>query len=220
MRMLVVSALIVVCDQVTKLLVKGFSVPILGLQVEGMKFGTSRPILGDFLRLTFVENPGMAFGIDLGGKLFFSIFTLLASVAIFIYFLSMKSTAAPYRFSLAMILGGAFGNLIDRVFYAAFFNEGPLFYGKVVDFIDVDFFNINLFGYQLSRWPVFNIADASVTVGVILMLFVHRSVQEEISPSAEAAGLSSPDPGNGEQSELSLQDDISSPDNPSTPTQL
>jgi signal peptidase II len=74
-----------------------------------------------------------------------------------------------------MILGGALGNLIDRVFYGVIFGDAPLFYGKVVDFLDMNFFDINLFGYQLTRWPVFNIADASVTLGVLLLLFFHRS---------------------------------------------
>ena len=65
-----------------------------------------------------------------------------------------------------MILGGAVGNMIDRMFYGVLYGEAPLFYGKVVDFFDVDFPDIDLLGYQLTRWPVFNIADASVTVGV------------------------------------------------------
>jgi lipoprotein signal peptidase len=74
-----------------------------------------------------------------------------------------------------MILGGAVGNLIDRVFYGFLFDEAPLFYGKVVDFFDVDFFNVTIWGYHLSRWPVFNIADASVTLGVLVLLFTHRT---------------------------------------------
>ena len=100
-----------------------------------------------------------------------------------------------------MILGGALGNLIDRVFYGVFFGDAPLFYGKVVDFLDMNFFDINIFGYQLTRWPVFNIADASVTLGVLLLLFFHRSagVGERAGaappyvtgPAEEAAGRGS-----------------------------
>ncbi len=70
MRVLYVTGLVVLFDQVVKLLVKGFEIPFLNLYVSGMALGTSYPIFGDFLRLTFIENPGMAFGIDLGGKLF------------------------------------------------------------------------------------------------------------------------------------------------------
>ena len=74
MRVLILSVLLVVADQISKLLVKGFTIPALGIHLEGMQYGASRQILGDFFRLTYIENPGMAFGIDLGGKLFFSIF--------------------------------------------------------------------------------------------------------------------------------------------------
>lgn len=177
MRVLVLSVLIVVSDQITKLMVKGISIPALGIHFEGMRYGSSTPVWGDFFRLTYIENPGMAFGIDLGGKLFFSIFSVLASGAILIYLFKARTEPLGFRLSLALILGGAIGNLIDRVFYGVIFNEAPLFYGKVVDFFDVDFFNISIGNYHLSRWPVFNIADAAVTVGVVLLLIFHRSTQ-------------------------------------------
>jgi len=178
-RVLWVSFTIVFADQLTKLMVKGASIPWLGINFRGLPLGSSRPIWGDLLRLTYIENPGMAFGIDIGGKLFFSIVSIVASIGIVIYLYKMRHESLPYRFSLAMILGGAIGNLIDRVFYGVLFDDGGLFYGKVVDFIDADFFNINIFGYHLTRWPVFNIADASVTCGVILLLIVHRTIGKE-----------------------------------------
>ena len=188
MRVLILSGLIIVCDQVTKLLVKGIELPWLGLSVKGMQYGVSRPVLGDFFRLTYIENPGMAFGIDIGGKLFFSLFSVVASIAILLYLYRARNESLGFRISLAMILGGAVGNLIDRVFYAAFFDNGPLFYGRVVDFLDVDFFNIDLWGYHLSRWPVFNIADASVTVGVVLLLFFHRQPSSTETKTTAADG--------------------------------
>lgn len=175
MRVLYLTGFIVFCDQVTKLLVKGFSIASLGITVGGMPYGSSRPLLGDFFRLTYIENPGMAFGIDVGGKLYFSIFSIVASIAIVIILFRSRREPLGFRMSLAMILGGAVGNLIDRVFYGVIFREAPLFHGKVVDFFDVDFFDFNLFGYHFSRWPVFNVADASVTIGVILLLIFHRS---------------------------------------------
>lgn len=55
----------------------------------------------------------------------------------------------------------------------------PLFHGRVIDFIDFDFFKIDIFGYNFSRFPVFNIADASVTIGVILLLIFHKKTMEE-----------------------------------------
>ncbi len=180
-RVLWVTFFIVIVDQLTKLLVKGISIPSLGVSIRGMRYGFSTPVLGDFFRLTYIENPGMAFGIDIGGKLFFSLFSIALSAGILYYLYKARNEKLAFRFSLALILGGAIGNLIDRTFYGVIFEEAPLFYGKVVDFFDVDFFDINLFGYSLSRWPVFNIADAAVTVGILLLLFVHR--QHEVSPS-------------------------------------
>lgn len=176
MRVLILTALIVLSDQITKILVKGITIPALGLDIQGMRYGSSNPVIGEFFRLTYIENPGMAFGIDLGGKMFFSVFSVLASLAILFYLFNCRKEPIGFRLSLALILGGAVGNLIDRVFYGVIFNEGPLFYGKVVDFFDVDFFDITIGSYHMTRWPVFNIADASVTVGVILLLFFHRSV--------------------------------------------
>ena len=88
------------------------------------------------------------------------------------------------------------------------FNDGGLFYGKVVDFIDADFFDINVLGYHLTRWPVFNIADASVTCGVLLMLFAHRKkVVEEAGVTINDSG--SPD---------IIGASVFSPDSPSSPS--
>ena len=201
MRVLIVSFVIVISDQLAKLFVKGVSFPALGISLTGVPYGSSRPLLGNFLRLTYIENPGMAFGIDIGGKLFFSLFSIVASAAIVAYMYHARRESFGFRLSLAMILGGALGNLIDRVFYGVAFGDAPLFYGKVVDFLDMNFFDINIFGYQLTRWPVFNIADASVTLGVLLLLFFHRSagVVERAAagspyvqgPAEEAAGRGS-----------------------------
>lgn len=174
MRILYVTLGIVVADQISKLLVKGFAVPSLGIVHTGYPIGTSFSVVGDLIRLTYIENPGMAFGIDFGGKLFLTLFSIAASIGIFLYLLRIKKESFIVRLSLAMILGGAIGNLIDRVFYGVIFGNAPLFYGQVVDFVDVDFFNLTLAGYSITRWPVFNIADASVSVGVVLLLLFHR----------------------------------------------
>ena len=181
MRILYFSLSIVVADQATKLAVKGFSLASLGIRVNGMGLGASKPILGEFLKLTYIENPGMAFGIDFGGKLFFSIFSIVASIGILVYLYKARGESFSQRFALAMILGGAVGNLIDRVFYGILFNNAQLFYGRVVDFIDLDFFDLHFFGYHLSRWPVFNIADASVTMGVLLLVVSHGRVTKPTS---------------------------------------
>jgi signal peptidase II len=89
------------------------------------------------------------------------------------------------RLSLAMILGGAVGNLIDRVFYGVFYGYAPLFYGKVVDFIDMDFFKINFFGHHYDRFPIFNIADMAVSLGVVLLILCHNKMTSKETELAE-----------------------------------
>ena len=174
MRVLYWTGLIVVIDQASKLLIKGgFVLPFIGYW-PGMEIGTSVSVVGNFFKLTFIENPGMAFGIDLGGKFFLTVFSTLASAGILYYLFKIREEALIIRVSLAMILGGAVGNLIDRVFYGVIFGDGPLFYGKVVDFFDVDFFNIDVAGFHITRWPIFNVADAAVSIGVVLLLIFHR----------------------------------------------
>jgi len=199
-RVLILSGIIILCDQLTKLMVKGIHIPALGISWTGMPYGSSRPILGDFFRLTYIENPGMAFGIDVGGKLYFSIFSIIASIAIVYYLYRTRHESLGFRMALAMILGGAVGNLIDRVFYGVLFDDAPLFFGKVVDFFDLDFFNITIGGYHMSRWPVFNIADASVTLGVLLLLFTHRTaIAHDESPAVRQGGEASVRTGPGQQ---------------------
>ena len=174
MRVLYVTGFIVLLDQAAKLFIKGFDIPFLHLYHLGIPLGASYPIFGDFLRITFIENPGMAFGIDVGGKLFLTVFSIVASIGIFVYLFKIRQEALIIRLALALILGGAIGNLIDRVFYGVIFGEGSFFYGKVVDFIDVDFFNIDFLGYHINRFPVFNVADSSVSIGVVMLLLFHK----------------------------------------------
>jgi len=189
-RVLILTACILFTDQLTKLFVKGFRIPFTDIAVDGMVYGSSKPILGEFFRLTYIENAGMAFGIEFGGKLLLSLFSIVACCFIVYYLYKIRSEAIGLRISLALILGGALGNLIDRTLYGVFYAEAPLFYGKVVDFLDVDFFNINVFGYHMSRWPVFNVADASVTIGVLLLLIVHRPISSRKTISAETVAPS------------------------------
>jgi signal peptidase II len=168
---------VVLIDQVSKFLVKGGTIPFLNIHVQGMDYGSSINVFGDFFKITFVENPGLAFGIDVNetSKLFLSIFTLLATIGIFFYLYKSRSEKLIVRVALALILGGAIGNLIDRTFYGVFYGYAPIFYGKVVDFFNADFFDFTLFGRTYDRFPVFNVADSSVTIGVILLLLFHRT---------------------------------------------
>jgi signal peptidase II len=192
MAVLIVSFLIVLCDQVSKLLVRGVQIPALGISWQGIPYGTSVPVLGDFFRLTYIENSGMAFGIDVGGKIFFSLFSLFASIALIVYLHRVRTASLGFRLALAMILGGAVGNLIDRMFYGIAFGYGPLFQGRVVDFFDCAFFKIDLFGYHISRFWVFNVADASVTIGVILLMLFYRAAAPQEAPVAPSSPTEPP----------------------------
>ena len=85
------------------------------------------------------------------------------------------------------------GNLIDRIFYGVIFGEAPLFYGKVVDFIDVDFFHIDFLSIHMDRFAIFNVADSAVTIGIVLMLLFHRrftNIEESITSRSSMPNLS------------------------------
>lgn len=146
-----------------------------------MHLGKSISVIGDFFRITFTENPGMAFGFDPGSdfKLLISVFSLVASIGLLIYLFVVRNKSLSLRIAIALILAGAVGNVIDRMFYGLIYDYAPLFYGKVVDFFDFDFINFSLFGRSYDRWPIFNIADASVSIGVFILLFFYKQHQED-----------------------------------------
>ena len=123
----------------------------------------------------------MAFGFNPGSdfKLWISIFSLIASIGLVVYLYIVRNNTLSLRIALAMILGGAIGNLIDRTFYGIIYKYSPVFYGKVVDFLDFDFFNFAIFGRNYERWPIFNIADAAVTTGVLILLLFYRQHKRE-----------------------------------------
>ena len=186
MKVLWITFTVIAADQLSKLYIKGISIPFLNIKLTGMYQGESIPVIGNFFKITFIENPGMAFGFDPGSgyKFWVSLFSLAASIGLFIYLFSAREKPLSLRIAIAMILGGAIGNLIDRALYGIFFNYAPLFYGKVVDFLDFDFFDFSILGRNYDRWPIFNLADASVTIGVLILLFFYKQVKKEDEPIA------------------------------------
>ncbi|NMB80315.1 MAG: signal peptidase II, partial [Ignavibacteria bacterium] len=138
MKVLYSTLFIVIADQITKFLVKGGTIPLLNIHVDGMYYGQSINVIGDFFKITFVENPGLAFGIEVGesSKLLLSLFTLFACIGIFYYLYKSRHQRFIIRLALAFILGGAIGNLIDRTLYGVFYDYAPIFYGRVVDFFN------------------------------------------------------------------------------------
>lgn len=164
----IISFLLILSDQFTKVLAKGLDK--LGFSYTGMDKSKTYEVIGDIVTFRYVENPGMAFGIEFGaGKIILSLFSIFAAIALAIYLSKLVNVPKLSKIGIMLIFSGAVGNMIDRVFYGVIFNESPLFYGRVVDFIRVDI--PDLFG--MTHWPVFNIADSCVTVGVVLLLFVH-----------------------------------------------
>lgn len=181
-KYLYLSLLIVLVDQVTKVAVKGFD--LFGIRHEGMHLYESIQVFpdSDLLRWTFVENPGMAFGLNFGMPVVLSLFSIGASI----FLVSMLRSSKRHRstglsMSLALILAGAVGNLIDRVFYGVFYGYAGMFFGKVVDFVDVDIPDLSLFGRQFERFYVFNVADAAVSIGVVLLLFFYPSQKKDVA---------------------------------------
>jgi signal peptidase II len=114
-----------------------------------LQFSPPRPVLGELLRFTFVRNSGVAFGLGAGLPLPYFVLSLVAIAAILYLFARRREQSFIRAFALSLIMGGAIGNLIDR-----------LRFGQVVDFIDI--------GVGRWRWPVFNVADSAVTVGVLV----------------------------------------------------
>lgn len=164
--------------------------------------------LGEDIRITnwfyilFVENNGMAFGIEIISKLFLSLFRIIAVLFISYYLFKLvhqkKETKTGYIVCISLILAGATGNIIDSIFYGIIFDAPPapfiatlfpegggyetLFHGKVVDMLYFPLFHfywpdwIPGIGGELFEFfrPVFNIADSAISVGVILVLLFYR----------------------------------------------
>ena len=144
---------ILLLDQLTKLLV-----------VETMARYQSIDVLGSFFRLTHIHNPGAAFGLSLGSPGIHTVISVVALGVIVYLFWTLPMDARLLRTAMAMVLGGALGNIVDRIRL-----------GEVVDFFD---FGIG----EEWRWPVFNVADSFITIGILILL-IGFSRQKE--PSAQ-----------------------------------
>ncbi|MFC5410535.1 lipoprotein signal peptidase [Larkinella bovis] len=182
LQFFVLSLFLIALDQTVKLLVHFNMEPGFAGQIR---------LLGDWLKLHYVLNPGMAFGMQLGheyGKLLLSLFRLVAMVGIGWYLVHLAHRGAPngLLWAMAMILAGAVGNVIDSTFYGVFLDNAPYgsttpwFHGQVIDMIFVDVWEgflpdwIPIWGGQYYSTPIFNIADSCIFVGVCIILFFQR----------------------------------------------
>ena len=165
MSYLIAAVLMVLADLVTKRLAIAYLQPV-----------ASVPVIENVFHLTYVQNEGASFGILPGKTTFFIVVVSLAVLFLLWLLLFGKARGRLYRFSLAMVIAGGIGNLIDRIRF-----------GYVVD----------LFDFRLIDFPVFNVADICVVVGVILLFFVlllgrehgKRAAQEEaVAGAADESG--------------------------------
>jgi signal peptidase II len=141
----VIALLVLLADQAAKLLV-----------VRLMTLGQSIPVIRDVFYLTYVHNPGGAFGILAYRTWFFVVVALAVTALILVFFRRIRPVNSWLTVALAMQLGGTLGNLLDR-----------LRQGYVIDFLDFRF------------WPVFNLADTSIVVGVFLLLWQLPGITRE-----------------------------------------
>ena len=154
MRVLFFSAIIVIADQISKSIIK-----------NSMHLYESIPAIPGFFHLTYVVNKGMAFGIDLPiGIGIFSFLSIIISCFLVFILWRERENILLVRIALALILGGAIGNLIVRILFS-----------EVVDFLD--------FMIGDYHWYIFNIADSAVTVGIILMLWHSVFIKDKVQPT-------------------------------------
>ena len=164
-----ISALVVVLDQATKALVDR----LMGLH-------ETRDVIDGLLRLTYVRNRGAAFGVLSDAELpyqpwLFAAVGLVALFAIGTYAWRLPTSSRLPRLGLAFIIGGALGNLIDRVRL-----------GYVIDFVDVY--------WRTHHWPAFNVADSCISIGVTLLVLDMLHVPRP-QPAAPERGPAGPAPG-------------------------
>lgn len=176
-------------------------------------------VIGDWFILHFTENPGMAFGLEFGGnygKLILSVFRILASIGGIWYVISIvrKGEHWGFIFSVSLILAGAIGNILDSAFYGLLFSESDEFnvskflppdggyagflHGRVVDMFYFPIINgtfpdwVPVWGgedFQFFR-PIFNFADASISIGVgIILIFQKKFIRQEEPGQPEQAAV-------------------------------
>ena len=175
----------IVADQAIKIAVK-----------TGMPLGGGFSVLGDWFQIRFVENNGMAFGMELFNKVFLTSFRIVAvCFLVYVLYKLVRNRKYPvgFLFSVAMILAGAIGNIIDCLFYGEIFSSsygqvahfvpwgegyGSFFEGRVVDMFYFPLFTwpewIPLIGGDIFFSPVFNFADACISCSVFAIILFYR----------------------------------------------
>ena len=173
--------MVLLVDQVSKTWIK-----------THMYLGQEYKVLGDWFIIHFTENNGMAFGLEFGGefgKLALSLFRIIAvgGIGYGLHYLIQRKYHRGLILNVALIFAGALGNIIDSVFYGVIYGYETLFHGRVVDML---YFPIlkGTFPTWFPVWggepfeffrPVFNLADAAISVGVITILIFQKTYFKE-----------------------------------------
>lgn len=160
-----VTGVVIALDQITKLYI-----------MQTMRPHESIPIVPNLFNLTYIRNPGAAFGLLANSSnafrmVFFGLTSVFALGLLGTILIRMPERDRVGRLSVAAILGGAIGNLIDR-----------LRYGEVIDFLDVY--------VETYHWPAFNVADSAITVGVIFLIGHFAFEKKEHPPASETSSAS------------------------------
>ena len=200
-KFFLLALFIIVIDQLSKWAVHTYMQPGMGGEIR---------LLGDWAKLHYTLNPGMAFGAELPapyGKLVLSAFRLVAVFGISYYIIRLvrQRAASGFIACMALILGGALGNLIDSIFYGIVYDNAPFgsptrwFHGQVIDMLYVDIYegflpqNWPLLGGKyVSLWPIFNIADSSIFIGVAVILLNQSRFFKQDEPAVAPAMRSEP----------------------------
>ncbi|NEU68775.1 lipoprotein signal peptidase [Spirosoma agri] len=232
-KFFLLTLLLIAIDQGVKLAVHHYMAPGFAGQIK---------VIGDWLKLHYVLNPGMAFGMQLGyeyGKLLLSVFRLFAMVGIGYYLVHLAHHGAPngLLWAMSLILAGAVGNVIDSTFYGVFLNNAPYgsptpwFHGQVIDMVFVDVWEgfipewVPVWGGQYYSTPIFNIADSCIFIGVCMILLFQRRFFGGYTLEDGLLPTSGPDATQAEvlpmaeltddkpAEEQSEKDDVAAPDN-------
>jgi len=184
-KSLLLIFIVLLIDQVSKFYIK-----------LNFRLGESVEVFSWF-QIYFIENNGMAFGMEIIGKLFLTLFRIVAvaGLSYFIYYLIRKQAREGFVLAVSLLLAGAAGNIFDSVFYGVIFNDSygqvatflpdgggyaPLFYGKVVDMLYFPLI-VNDAGQTLFFSPVFNIADSAISVAAaIILIFFRKELNDHL----------------------------------------
>ena len=183
-RYFLLSLLIIGIDQLIKISVHFYMEPGYFGQIE---------LIGSYFKLHYTLNPGMAFGMQIGsdyGKLILTLFRIVAMFGIgyFLHQLTSKNNKPLLLTCVALVLGGAVGNLIDSIFYGVWFDNAPLespmrlFHGQVIDMFFFDIWEgilptwLPVWGGSYYSTPIFNFADAAIFCGVVIILLFQNKL--------------------------------------------